>query len=83
MSNSTDPAKVKENQRGKIEFFLLKTVNRLSPPYPVNSLESIDFIDALVGNGWGEQYLSEKTVIFTAPADSNILIFTPRNGVAS
>ena len=80
MSNSIGSDNVKLIQRGQIEFYLLKTVNRMSPPYPVNSLEALDYYDALIASGWTSEYISEKTVILTAPAGSNVLQFSGRAG---
>jgi hypothetical protein len=83
MSNNTDTAEVKRNRLEAAEFYLLKTVTSLSSPYAVNCLEAIDFIDALIAAGWTTDYLTEKTVILTAPSECNVVLFMGRGGLTA
>lgn len=77
MSDTTSTNSVKQNSERLPEFYQLILGDKVSLLYPVNNIETVDFLDSLKKAGWtGES--DGMSLRLHGPADSNLRLYVGR-----
>lgn len=77
MSDSTSTQPVKQNSDDAPDFYQLIVGDKASLLYPVKSIDTVLFIDALKDAGWTAERRGNSVHIY-APEKSNLVLYIGR-----